>query len=636
MKKKIVLLFVLFVSGLSTQLYAQDLLEMNLEELLNMEVTTASKKAEKTTDAPGIISTITSQEIKNFGANTLYDVLAYAPSLQPLGSHLFVENKAAIRGELNTHADNHVLILINGRPVREGTSGGSNSAIYEGFPIELIEKVEIIRGPGSVLYGSNAYLGVINVITKGSQNNSVSVTAGAGSFGTSIGSALGTYTSNDFKAVVGAKYFNQDGWDFEMITKRSGSEDMPVGMKYGQKSLSLVTDLSYKKLKVLGLYIDNQQDALGLLPYAIYAGVNKYSRYYLNAGYEHQLIEDWDASLNFLYDASDYTLSDEAIAAPDHHASNDYLGELTIHGSIAKDLNIVVGGVYYSRNKTNAEPEEVIANYDQTHLSAYIQADYRPIDQLKLIIGAQLNKPDEGDVDLVPRFGAIFEFNNEFGVKVLYGQAFRSPWPLEQIMQNPVLVGNPNLGPEKIATTDIQLFYSGKKAEASITYFMNNYSDLIIRVPNETGSLTFTNSGTMDISGLELVGKTSITKSLFITGSTTIYSKKEEISALPDFMLKLGAFYTTGFGVTAGLFNTYYGKPVANSAPEVNPVAEAVNLLDANITYNLPVSLPVELSLTVKNLLNSEYFFTEYARNWVNTFPAGPGTAVYGKVGLTF
>jgi outer membrane receptor for ferrienterochelin and colicin len=621
---------------ISTSLYAQDLLEMNLEDLLNMDVTTASKKAEKLSDAPGIISTITSQEIKNFGANTLYDVLNMAPSLQPLGSHLFVDNKAAIRGELNTHADNHVLILLNGRAVREGTSGGANSAIYSGFPVELIDKVEIIRCPGSVLYGTNAYAGVINVITKKSvSDGNVNISGGAGSFGTTIASANGSYSSDDFNALVGAKLYTQDGWDFSMVTKRPGADDMPVDMKYGQKSVSVFTDLSYKNFKVLGLYIDNSQDALGILPYAIFAGKNKYSRFFLNAGYEHKLSNNWEASINASYDASDYTLNDEALVSSDHHASNDYLAEITVNGDLGNDVNLIVGGVVYSRNKNSVKETDVVPEYNQVHLSSYVQADYRPVENLKLILGAQLNKPDEGDVDVTPRVGAIYNINEQFGVKALYAQAFRSPWPLEQLIDNvPVLHGNADLGPEKIATTDIQLFYSGKNAEAAITYFNSHYSDLVVRIPYSEGGLTFTNKGSMDLSGLELTGKVSIQKNIFMTGAISYYMKDVDISALPDFMAKIGVFYHTNFGVTAGLFNTYYGEPVANGAPEDNPVAEAVNLLDANVAYKLPVSLPVEVSVTVKNLLNSEYNFTEYARNWVNSFPAAPGTAVYGKVSL--
>ncbi|MBK8946116.1 MAG: TonB-dependent receptor plug domain-containing protein [Ignavibacteriae bacterium] len=139
-----VFLLIVFNSNNILAQEEQNLTEMSLEDLLNMEVTTASKKAEKTTDAPGIISTITSEEIKYFGANNLFEILEKSTSIQSIGSHLFPYNVSAMRGDLRTHYDNHMLILINGRPVRDGVMGGLNSSVYAGYPIDMIEKIEIV------------------------------------------------------------------------------------------------------------------------------------------------------------------------------------------------------------------------------------------------------------------------------------------------------------------------------------------------------------------------------------------------------------------------------------------------------------------------------------------------------------
>ena len=79
-------------------------------------------------------------------------------------------NVPAVRGDLPTHTNNHTLLLINGRPVRESNSGGWNFPVYMAYPIDMIERIEFVRGPGSVLYGTNAYTGVINVITKEGRN----------------------------------------------------------------------------------------------------------------------------------------------------------------------------------------------------------------------------------------------------------------------------------------------------------------------------------------------------------------------------------------------------------------------------------------------------------------------------------
>jgi outer membrane receptor for ferrienterochelin and colicins len=641
-----VLLIFLTMSGM---IYGQDnnmesakaLSEMKLEDLLNLEVTTASKKAEKTSDASGIISTITSEEIKYFGANNLNDVLERATSIQSLGSHLFPNNISVMRGDLRTHYDNHVLILINGRPIREGVMGGLNSPIYTSFPVDMIDRIEIIRGPGSVLYGSNAFVGVINIITKRDEkNSSLSVKTTGGSFGTFNGTITGSVVKEDFKAKVGVKLENINGWDFQAVTARPGSPNLPIDKKWGQKNIGIVTDLAYKGLTFSGFYAKNTQDILGILPYATFAGKNKDDRLFLNLGYTYKLSRTWDASLNVSHDGTKLTLNDEAAIPPDKHSCADYLGELTVGGEVIDNLNLIVGGVLDSRNKNVVGPTDAIKNpYHQIQLSAYVQTDYRPVDELKLIIGAQMNKPEHKNWDMVPRFGAIYNFTKEMGLKTLYSQAFRSPWPVEQLLANPSVVGNPDLESEKIGTLDIQFFYASKKTEASVTYYNSKYTNSISRlpVPGQPGVVTYVNQGDLHMNGFEFEGKASVSSNVFITGSATIQNNADENTVpvyIPSFMGKIGSFVNLNKKLTVGVFNTYFGKPKGNNGAAVNPEAKAVDLVSINVNYKLPVSLPLEFNVYVQNLLNSDYYYPEFGRSWVNTLPLQPGTGIYGSLGL--
>lgn len=111
-------------------------------------------------------------------------MLNWATSIYTSGSYLYPDNAVSIRGDLLTQNDNHRLVLINGRPFRDVLESGLNSSIYLAFPVDAIDHIEIIRGPGSVLYGSNAYTGVINVVTKRPDNLTGRGKVLAGSFGT--------------------------------------------------------------------------------------------------------------------------------------------------------------------------------------------------------------------------------------------------------------------------------------------------------------------------------------------------------------------------------------------------------------------------------------------------------------------
>jgi outer membrane receptor for ferrienterochelin and colicin len=127
--------------------------DMSLEDLVNVKITVASKTEENISDAPGVISVITQDQLKRFGASTLGDILKRVPSF--LGTTVYMTDRSVIasRGDQVMPSSSHILLLINGRPIREILEGGIKSEVYESFPVTVIERIEVIRGPGSVLYG---------------------------------------------------------------------------------------------------------------------------------------------------------------------------------------------------------------------------------------------------------------------------------------------------------------------------------------------------------------------------------------------------------------------------------------------------------------------------------------------------
>lgn len=642
----LILIFLTFTGTFSKSIYGQDestqsYSEMSLDDLLNVQVTTASKKAENISDAPGIITTITSEEIKYFGANSLTDILQRATSIQPLLSHLFAQNSISVRGDLRSLYDNHVLILMNGRPIRDGISGGLNTTIYSAFPVDMIERIEIVRGPGSVLYGSNAFAGVINIITKSdAQGSSLNVKAGGGSFNTYNGEITGEYAKGDFSGKIGAKLSSIDGWKYNAITARpGGAPNLPVQMTNGRNNVGVATDLAFKGISFLGYYSKNKEDILGILPYTTYKGKNESDRIFLNLGYAYNFSESTELSFNVTHNGTKFTIDEESLVPADHHSSADYLGELTLNSKITDQINLVVGGAVDSRNKNSADIKEAVQPYHFTQLSTYLQADYKPVESLKLIAGGQFNKPEKRDWDFVPRFGAIYNVTDEFGVKALYGQAFRSPWPVEQLLINPQVHGNPDLKPEKIATADFQVFYSVNNIQSSLTYFTSKYSQSIVRspIPGLPGVITYINKDELRLHGFEFEGKVTLSTKIFLTGNATYQKNLDEskvINYAPNLFVKAGAFYNLYNNLTVGVFNTYFGKPKENKGLQVNPAANQVDLLSVNVTYKQPFALPLELNVYAQNILNSKYNFTEFSRGYVNTLPMGPGTAVYASIGL--
>lgn len=142
------------------------LLELSLNELLNVKVISAtSKQAESYIESPGIVNYITSQEIATMGTNDLLDLLRRLPNVEIPSYCQYRNNIVSIRGQ-HGFTDKHTLVLLNGRPMRERHHGGVNAPIYTGFPLSSIKWIEVIRGPGSVLHGTGAFSGVVNIVTK--------------------------------------------------------------------------------------------------------------------------------------------------------------------------------------------------------------------------------------------------------------------------------------------------------------------------------------------------------------------------------------------------------------------------------------------------------------------------------------
>lgn len=151
-------------------------LDLSLEELLSVPVNIASRKALSQRESPGIITVIQGEDIRRSGARNLEDVLRQVPGfgLRLIGSNVL---GLGVRGHIGS--DGRVLMLVDGIEVNEHRFG--TAQFGQGFPVESIQRIEIVRGSGLAMYGGTAELGVINIITRSAADlDGVHVGAGIG------------------------------------------------------------------------------------------------------------------------------------------------------------------------------------------------------------------------------------------------------------------------------------------------------------------------------------------------------------------------------------------------------------------------------------------------------------------------
>ena len=137
-----------------------DFEQLSLDALLNPTITTATKSARTLEQTPSIVSVFGREDIERLGARQLIDLLRFVPGFYEVGSEL--ERNVAIRG-IHASSPYHFVVLLDGLPMNDFLFSSSSP---DSFSLELAERVEIIRGPGSAIYGANALMGVVNIITR--------------------------------------------------------------------------------------------------------------------------------------------------------------------------------------------------------------------------------------------------------------------------------------------------------------------------------------------------------------------------------------------------------------------------------------------------------------------------------------
>ncbi len=165
---KILLAFLLL--SITAPVYSQDNLDhlfvMSLEDLLKVKVRGSTLTDESIRDVPGAVSVFTHDQIQRMGFDYLHELLNLVPGYQSQRTGNFTQNYAySSRGRRNETQAKEILVIMDGRTLNDSRTSSANMTLPL-ILLEQIERVEIIRGPGSAIYGSSAFTGVINIVTR--------------------------------------------------------------------------------------------------------------------------------------------------------------------------------------------------------------------------------------------------------------------------------------------------------------------------------------------------------------------------------------------------------------------------------------------------------------------------------------
>lgn len=558
----------LLLSILSPTTEARDntddvLAELSLGDLLNLEISVATKIAMTLEEAPSIVSVITGDEIKNMGARNLMDVARIIPGFDFYHGSAVHSSASYIRG---MSAVGKYKLLMNGH----GMNSEAMGIFFDKFPVGNIRKIEIIRGPGSALYGAGAYLGVINIITKGERDESFRISFEGGSYNSLKSYTEFSYKKDHLKAYLFADYYDTDGYDgiVESDTATNSTDlasHAPNELTESGNHANIQTNISYKNFYFTGLFQKmNYEDPIGIAN--ALTDRNKCGDIFAfgEIGYELPIKDRGHLLVKWYYDyhkfKREYEIFSYETGEMDMHTGfppgeglfgNPVYRNSVSGGEIAADyevlsgINLVSGfsyeywkvfdvehhanfnltgntlevnGIEYPGYPYQYFPGGMIdisekGNWleeaDRSIMALYIQGIFdlkelfsfeKGVKRLTLTTGLRYDHYDDVGSSTNPRLGLVYAPTEKLWFKGLYGTAFRAPsWSEMYAKNNPASVGNGDVEPENVRVLELLMGYHFTEKIQSSVTLFHILAEDLIK-----GSQgTFKNVGEFESQGVE-------------------------------------------------------------------------------------------------------------------------------------
>lgn len=535
--------------------------------------------------APAVATVITARDIEAMGATDLDQVLESVPGLHVSVSSLAANPIYSFRG-IHTGYNPQVLMLVNGIPITS-VFLGNRSLAWGGMPLENVARIEVIRGPGSALYGADAVSGVINVITK----------TAADIHGTEYGVRVGSFNSRDawiqhggnlgpLEAAFYLRAGHTDGQkgviqqDLQsFLDKNVFLNSPPASLAPGplnavRNALDARADLSFEQWRFRAAV---QQREVG-----IGAGLAESldpnsrvpeSRLYLDLTFQ-DTAPNWDVSgvighydikekpgdpafMLFPAGAFGGAFPNGVIGNPGHserhsHASISafYSGfeqhrlrlgtgfriEDLYETSETKNFKFVVipgiGPAFIPLGSivdVSGTPDVYLTPHKRKLAYVFAQDEWTLAKDWTLTAGVRHDRYSDFGSTTNPRLALVWDAAYNVVIKALHGRAFRAPSFAEQYnINNPVSIGNPNLKPETIATSELAFSWQpANTLQTSLSLFHYRMRDIIRFVPDASGA-TAQNTGDQTGRGLELEATWDATRNLRLSGSFSLQHSTDE------------------------------------------------------------------------------------------------------------
>jgi outer membrane receptor protein involved in Fe transport len=596
-----------------------DLAHMSLDSLLAIPVHAAARYAQSMADAPAAVTVVTAEEIAAFGYTTLGQVLGRAAGFHVSDDRNYTY--IGVRGfSRPTDYNNRVLLLLNGHVVNEGVYGAAPIGTELGLDLALLERVEIVRGPVSALYGTSAMFAVVNMVTTQPAGTGGGVTTDVGQAGhLSVSGRAHTSSSPDRAFFVAAQYGREDGRDLYYPEYATGGSD---GVARDLDWTTYASGFAAARLGDLRVHARASTREKGI-------PTGSWSTSFGDP--DARTIDSW-AQLAGTYDRPLHPSLLLSISAagdlywyrgryPDEYGPYDDSTDAHRLNASAQTVwdvsprNRVVTGVAVTHSPRadyfGGYPDGFDFEVNEPYSTAalYLQDELHVRPWLSVIAGGRIDAQSETRARVTPRGSVILRPVDGTTVKLLYGAAFRSPNIYERAFGNASSGRSSGLRSERILTREIVAEQRlSRAASMRVSLFSDHMRDLIDAVENPiSGEIGYANVGRAETRGLE--GEfTASAGGWLIRGSGSLLSAMdrdtdERLTNAPRGILRLGA--------NGGVYGNLHGAAQVRTESARLTLAgnetTAFSVADLSLAYRRGTHLKASVSLT--NLFNRSYAY---------------------------
>lgn len=627
MKGFLVFLFVLMV----LPIYAQAEEDVKAREV----VITATKTEAEVEDVPATIAVITKEEIKATGAERLRDIFELDSGITLIRSR--GRDLPSIRG----FGAQHVLILIDGKRL-----SGEVEQDFEldRITLENVERIEILKGPASALYGTDALGGVINIITKTPDKFVLELTPRFGTYSGGKGErqTLSAYTGGK----LGRFGITLSG---QILDARPYLREDQTTLLEERQQKTLGLKLSYdltKHTQVIfdGSFMEEDAESRVLSRGALQKDINYNERYDLSAALSHKSpdLEYFIRGYLSKYD-KDYenrTLATNSLNAFDIAKVDRYIAEGRITKEILKNHLATLGAEYRQESRRGtrlATGKDIFtvtregitmtgSKAEIDYWAIYVQDEWQATDKLLIIPALRYDDSDKFESNISPKLGITYKILPNLRAKANYAHGFKTPSPRELFIEfrHPgpryIIRGNPDITPEKSIAYEIALEGEAGIFSGKVGYFYNDVKDLIETVevippppgtPTNWRVFTFQNIAKAKIQGIEVEAGLSLTKELSLKASYAYLDAKDDVKnqrllMRPKHKLVTKASYNNkSLGLRGNIWVEYIGDNLWQMATATTPEIVKDYAL-WNLSLSKDISRHVEIHAGVDNLFNKK------------------------------